>query len=333
MELKRRPTALSYSSYSLFVKNPDEFYMRYLAGSKAPRIPQEAPMGVGSAFDAFVKAELHSAVFGPNSDPDFEFNKLFEDQVEPHNRDFCKAAGEHALAAYKHTGAYQELLDLLLKSTEPPRFETKLDAVIEGVPISGKPDLRFMLKPRDREIRVILDWKVRGYCSKSTTSPSKGYALCRDGYVSAKPTKSHGKEHSNYLAYDHHGLTINQAMMEACNEDYADQVSIYGWMLGIVPGDESAVVAIDEIVAKPATPPELRVANHRARVGKEHQLKLLEGLKRCWNAIQTGHVFLDMSREDNDGRCEVLENVTIGLATDGSPEEQWYNDATRTTRF
>ena len=63
-------------------------------------------------------------------------------------------------------------------------------------------------------IDCILDWKVRGYCSKYAASPSKGYVLCRDGYKSEKPSRSHGTEHDNYLAYNHRGLTINAGYLE-----------------------------------------------------------------------------------------------------------------------
>jgi len=343
--IKRRPQALSYSSFSLFEKDSEEFYLRYLAGNKAPRVPQENYASIGSAFDARVKAGLHSALFGAGSDPNYEFGKLFEDQVEPHNRDWALGASEYVLESYIQSGAYKELLDLLQTAIEPPRFESKIDAVIDGVPVSGKPDLRFLIKPRDVVVRVVFDWKVKGFCSKHGASPSKGYAMCRDGYDAiklgvgatkaaplGKQSQSHGKEHDRYLAYDHHGLTINQGYMESCTEEYADQVSLYGWMLGEAPGDENVVVWIDEIVSKfmgEGQKPLLRVANHRARVSRDHQLKLLAKVKACWDAIQSGHVFAEMSREDNDSRCEVLDSMAVGLQTDGSAEENWFNEAVR----
>lgn len=344
-ELKRRPTALSYSSTSLFEKDTDEFFIRYLAGTKAPRLPQETFMSIGSGFDARVKAALHSAVFGPKSDPDFEFEKLFTDQVEPHNRDWAKVESEYVFDAYKLSGAYDELLALLLKSIEPPRFESKIDATINGVPFTGKPDLRFMLRFDGYDpVRIVLDWKVKGFCSKHGASPSVGYALCRDGYDAVKlglnatkafpmgkPSPSHGKEHDRYLAHNHRGLTINQAYMESCNDEYADQVSTYGWMLGETPGDENVVVWIDEIVAKYRKDmrPLLRVANHRARVSRDHQLKLCDRISECWNAITTGHIFRDMSRDESDSHCELLEGMAVGLKTDGSSAEAFFNECTR----
>ncbi len=214
------------------------------------------------------------------------------------------------------------------------------------MPFLGKPDLRFMLRFDGHDpLRIILDWKVKGFCSKYGASPSKGYALCRDAYdfrigsqnstkkePEGKPSKSHNTEHANYLAYNHRGLTINQGMMEQCNAEYADQISCYGWLLGEEPGDENVVVWIDEIVAKfmgEGFNPLLRVANHRARVSRAHQLALMEKITKCWNAITTGHIFQDMSRADSDGRCEVLEETSVGLQTDGSAEENWFNEVVR----
>lgn len=344
-ELKRVPKALSYSSWALFEKDAEEFYLRYLAETKAPRLPQENYMSVGSGFDAFAKAELHSAVFGPHTDKNFEFDKLFEDQVESHNRDFARSAGKYVLDCYKHSGSFDELLKLLKQAIEPPRFETNIEAMIDGVPCSGKPDLRFLLKPREETLRVVLDWKVKGFCSKHGASPSKGYAMCRDGYdyrplklnatkkaPDGKPSASHGTEHDNYKAFDFKGLTINEGFMEMCNDEYADQVSLYGWMLGETPGDENVVVWIDEIVSKfmgEGNNPLLRIANHRARVSRGYQLKLLEKIKKCWNAISTGHIFVDLSKADSDSRCEVLEGMSVGLQCDGSSEESWFNEVVR----
>lgn len=342
-ELKRRPKSLSYSAWALFEKDKEEFFVRYLADNRAPRLPQENYMSVGSAFDAYVKAALHTALFGKGHDPAFEFDKLFVDQVEEHNRDWARDAGQYIFDSYVLSGAYDELLKLLQQSTEPPRFESKIDATVDGVPFNGKPDLRFMLKFPDFDLlRVVLDWKVKGFCSKYGASPSKGYALCRDGYSpvgrnttkkcpEGKPSASHNTSHDNYLAHTHRGLVINAGMMEHCNDEYADQVSLYGWMLGETPGDENVVVAIDEIVAKfmPTERPLLRVANHKARVSRDHQLKLLGKMKACWNAITSGHIFNDMSREDSDSRCEILEQTALGLQTDGSTEENWFNEVVR----
>ncbi len=323
------PAYLSYSALSLFEIDPDEFYLKYLSDTRPGRLPQTLPMSVGSSFDAHVKSALHEALFGKDADPAYEFETLFTEQVEEQCRDFALKAGEYCFQAYKFSGAYDELLSLLQKSTEPPRFECKLSSDIAGVPFLGKPDCRFVLDLGEGRISIILDWKVRGFCSKHAVSPSKGYALCRDGF-SGKASRSHGQPHEMYMGWNFRGLTINRDFMENCNQSYADQCSLYGWLLGEPVGSDETVIFIDELVSKPnGEYPLLRVANHRARVGEEYQNRLLERVKKCWQAITSGHVFFDLSREESDLWIETLDDVAIGLATDGSFEEQWFNEVTR----
>jgi hypothetical protein len=343
----RTPKYLSYSGLSLWEKDKEEFYLRHLAETRPPKIPQENFMSIGSAFDAYVKSELHAAIFGPGADPQFEFDAIFVAQVEEHNRDWAREHAKYVYDCYVHTGSYDELLTMLKQSIEPPKFESKVDGLINGVvPFTGKPDCRFVLKFPDYDpVRIILDWKVKGYCSKYGASPSKGYALCRDGYDAiklgidktkkeplGKQSKSHGTSHDLYLPMNHRGFTINTGYMEDCNSEYADQVSIYGWLLGETPGDENVVTWIDELVCKftgDGNRPLLRVANHRARVRGEYQKKLLNRAYECWDAITSGYIFRDVSRDDSDSRAQALEQMSIGLQSTGTAEDDWFNEVVR----
>ena len=331
----RTPRSLSYSSMSLWYKDQDEFYIRYLADHAAPRLPQEQPAAVGSAFDAYTKSMLAHALFGNAASAQFEFAAIFESQVEPQNRDFALMAGKRVFKAYKLCGAYDDLLKQLQQSIEPPRFEFKVDGLILGVPFTGKPDCRFVLDLGQGRIPCIYDWKVRGYCSKYGASPSKGYATCLDGFV-GKASRSQGKEHALYKAMDFRGLTINSGYMEFCNDEYADQLSLYGWLLGEKIGDENTVLGIEELCAKfmgEGNPPTLRYARHRGRVKADYQQKLAEKVATCWQAITSGHVFSSLSREDSDARCAVLEEMSVGLMSDGSALDKWFSDATRPSFF
>ena len=329
----RIPTYLSYSSMSLFEKEPEEFYLKYLSENRPPRQPQTEPMCVGSSFDAYVKSALHETLFGAGADPVYEFTTLFESQVEPQNRDFALPAGAYCFEAYKLTGSYEELLELLEQSTEDPQFETKLEGLIGGAPFLGKPDGRFVLDIGYGRISVVLDWKVKSFCSKWPASPSKGYALCRDGF-NGKPSRSQNKSHKMYMPYDFKGMEINRDYMENCNPSYADQCTLYGWLLGEEVGGE-ALVFIDELACKPqgvavnGEYPTIRVANHRSRVHPDYQQKLVERVQRCWGAITSGHVFLDSTREESDLLIETLDDMGTGLASDGSAEEDFYSDCTR----
>ncbi len=334
----RLPTYLSYSSMSLFEMDPPEFYIKYLSETRPARQPQTGPMCVGSAFDAYVKSALHAALFGVSADPVYELQTLFEDQVEPQNRDFAWGAGKHCFEIYQLTGAYAELLDLLKQSVEEPRFECKLTGVIGGAPFLGKPDCRFVLDLGEGRISIVLDWKVKGFCSKSAASPSKGYALCRDGYT-GKSSRSHMKSHKMYMEYDFRGIKINRDYMENCSQSYADQCSLYGWLLGEPIGSEENIVWIDELVSKPTGDvlegnyPLMRVSNFRARVKPEYQQQLVDRVSNCWEAVMNGHIFTDLSREENDAQIEMLDGIATGLATDGSPEENWYSEVVRPQLF
>ena len=331
----RVPRSLSYSSMSLWYKDQDEFYIRYLADHAAPRLPQEQPAAVGSAFDAYTKSMLAHALFGNAASAQFEFAAIFESQVEPQNRDFALTAGKRVFKAYKLCGAYDDLLKQLQQSVEPPRFEFKVDGLILGVPFTGKPDCRFVLDLGQGRIPCIYDWKVRGYCSKYGASPSKGYSTCLDGFV-GKASRSQGKEHAMYKAMDFRGLTINSGYMEFCNDEYADQLSLYGWLLGEKVGDENTVLGIEELCAKfmgEGNPPTLRYARHRGRVKADYQQKLAEKVATCWQAITSGHVFSTLSREDSDARCAVLEEMSVGLASNGTALDDWFNDVTRPKFF
>jgi hypothetical protein len=331
----RIPQSLSYSSMSLCEKQPEEFFLKYLSNHRPPRLPQVPAMAVGSAFDAYTKSMLAYALFGRAMPSQFEFGTIFESQVEPQCRDFALKAGKVVFKAYKFCGAYDDLLQLLQKSVEPPRFEFTVEGLIGAAPFLGKPDCRFVLDLGEGRIPCIWDFKVKGYCSKYGASPSKGYSTCLDGFASTKPSRSQGKEHGSFLAMQDRGLTINAGYMETCSTDYADQLTLYGWLLGEKPGDESVILGIEELVAKfmgEGNVPTMRYARHRGRVKGEYQQKLFDRVQTVWTQVTSGHIFTDMSKADNDARCVVLEDMALSLVTDTSEEGRWFNEATRPQR-
>lgn len=277
-------------------------------------------MSVGSAFDAFVKYELAKDLFGQKSP--FEFEEIFEDQVEEQNRDWAREAGQHTFDCYCVTGSYDELLADLEKSLEPPRFEFSVQRTVNGVPMLGKPDCRYV---DPSGLPVILDWKVCGYCSKSARSPSKHYRMVRDGWDFGKPSRGASQAHKGYMPINHHGMEIHGGYLEYANESYADQISMYGWLMGEEVGDEKVICRIDEICAKPAgDKPFLRVANHIARVSEVHQKSLMNRYAVCWEAIETGLIF-DLDPVKNAERVEVLADYYAQL----NVEDDFYSSMVR----
>jgi hypothetical protein len=332
----RLPKSLSYSSFSTLEKNPEEFYCKYLADNRPEREPQTPPMCAGSAFDAYVKSALHRALFGSGLDPKYEFSALFESQVEKHNWDFALRAGKHLFQAYRDCGAYGDLLVLLNQAVEPPKFEFSVFGTVGGAPFMGKPDCRFVLDYGHGRIHNIYDWKCRGYCGKYNTSPTPGYAICRDCFPGEKLSKSHGKEHGKYLGQDFRGLTINAGYMETCSQDFAAQLCLYAWMLGETPGDENVVLGIEELCAKfmgEGVRPNLRYARHRARAKTEFQLKLVDRVKNAWERITSGHFFPEMPLDQSKARCELLEDVAKANNTACDETEEWFKDVTKSNFY
>ncbi|GAF74341.1 unnamed protein product, partial [marine sediment metagenome] len=174
----RTPKYLSPTSVSLWQQDTELFYSRYLADNKLPRDPQTQPMSIGSSFDAYAKSYLHEKLYGKNVDSRYNLRTLFEEQVSEHNRDWAWEHGKYVFDEYKRAGCFADLLLELGKAVAKPRFEFTISDEISNVPLLGKPDIFFI---NEEGARVVYDWKVNGYCSKSIKSPAKGYVKLRPG--------------------------------------------------------------------------------------------------------------------------------------------------------
>ena len=315
----RKPKYLSPSSLCLWESDKEEFFFKHLATVRPPRMEQKNYMGMGSAFDAFVKAELHTALFGAGTDVEFEFDTIFCNQVEPQNRDFCMAAGQYVFDAYKSCGAYDDLLTDLQGGEFEPQFEFRADKKIDGVPLMGLPDCRYIHKTG---AHVILDWKVNGFCSKHGATPYKYYSLIRDGWGGdeAKASRSNGKSHPGYSKMTHKGVEIGSHYLHETCPDWADQLCIYSWMLDEPVGGEDVIVCMEQIAAKFRKDkyPLLRIANHRCRIQEAWQNELVQRLTSCWKVVNSDHIFRDMSKEDSQERQELLEMEAKAMAIDAN---------------
>ncbi len=327
---------LSPTSIALWAKNKDEFYLNYLATERAPRFPQTKPMSIGSSFDAYTKSFLHQALFGVNNDPKFAFQTLFEAQVEPQNRDWAIIHGKHAFEEYKKAGALSDLMLELQSAIGSPRFELDVKGAVEGhregitknlgpVTFLGKPDVFYINKAGTY---VILDFKVNGWCSTRTTSPMAGYCKLRSS------SGARGGQHKDCQIMMWGGQMINVAhYLEQLDDDWARQLSIYGWLCGMNVG-QPFIVAIDQLVCSPSGLdfPLVRIAEHRLRVSLEHQWKVFAEAEELWYTIKSGHIFQDMPREESDAKCRALEKQALALSGKGSPEDMIFATMTRGAR-
>jgi hypothetical protein len=311
-----RPKFLSPSALSVWLGNQEEYFQKYLAVNKQPRMPQTQAMSVGSAFDAYVKHYLHRALGG--TDPRFEKDALFEIQVESQNRDFARKAGAHCFAVYSSSGALDELLRLLQKSPIPVKMETtETNTVVDGsVPLLGKPDLAF---GSPTGFLLTLDWKVNGYCSIWGKAPTKGYVDIRD--------ESGGKKgpHKEASTWNEHGIVYNTTpSIEREDDSWARQLATYSWLAGKKIGEELIVFVEQLCVNKDR---KIRIAHHRSVITETFQRETYKQYANLWEVVNSDHIFRDLSLADSQARCEVLSRQMIN--SDDTDDERWLKEAAR----
>jgi len=328
----RIPRYLSNTSIQLFYSDRMEFYLKYLADERPPRFKQTQPMSVGSAFDAFVKNYILLRLVGKDSLPEeFELDVIFTTQVEEQHRVWAREAGEYVFNCYKRSGALADLMFELGKAAEQPRFEFTVERTIDGIPLLGKPDVWFVVDG----MQVLIDWKVNGYCSRSSVSPRKGYIKLVDGWdhQKQKPSRNHRAPHKDAQIIMVKGIQINAAIfLEDVDSKWADQTCLYGWLMGAEIG-EKFLTGIDQIVGKPnpGGKPWLRIARHRTRVSEGYQRLLWKRIKHVWDTIQSGHIFDDMPKEKSIERQAMLDDYHKAYEGD-DPNEKWFREATRDRR-
>ncbi len=310
----RIPKYLSPSSLSKFESDRRTFYTRYLCDIRSERSPQQDFMGVGSAFDGFVKHQIHRDIYGEAATKGTPYDRetIFETQVEPCVRDIARERGEDLFAQYVECGSYGALLSEIAKSPYAPEMEFTVKGEVEGVPLLGKPDLRYVTKGG---VHVIADWKVNGSTSKTGASPFKGYQVARDFWGS----NTNGKCHKIYKGEAYKDVEVQDLWLEDKCDYWADQLAIYGWLLGEPIGSENFVVRMEQVACRPVKTrdlPRAKFATHMNRISEGYQQALLARIRMCWSTILSGHIFDDMSREESDELCEILDGkaaTPVGL--------------------
>lgn len=300
----RTPKYISPSSLSKWEESRQTFYMWYLCDFRTPRPPQKDFMAVGSGLDAFVKSAIHEAIYGKEATKGspYEFDAIFETQVEAHVRDQTILLAGDLFEQYVESGAYASLLADIQKSPIPPQMEFEVKGEVGGVPLLGKPDLRYVTQEC---VNVVTDWKVNGSTSTIGASPQQGYKICKD-YGS----RTNNKAHKKYVPMEYKGVEINEKFLEEFVPYWADQLGIYSWLLGEPVGSEDYVVRIEQVACRPIKErdlPRAKFACHMARISKEHQEKLLKRIQECWETINSGHIFTDLTLEESAKLCEVLD--------------------------
>lgn len=331
----REPKYLSPSSMSKWAEDPNAYYKKYLSDMAEEDQPQTQAMAVGSAFDAFVKSHLYEALFGSPSaagnDARFTKDAIFEDQVDAHNRDFGRKAGEVCFAQYRMLGALDGLMVTLGRSKGPPKFEMDVrgpvsygrNGIVQTVPMRVKPDLHFI---NEHDAFVILDWKVNGYCSNSGRSPTQGF-------VKARRKGKMPWTHDDAKLGTHKGVMINVAKgLEAYDAEWARQCSVGAWVCGSPVGSDFVAIIHQLACAPGVGTPKITVAEHAGHVSPAYQELIHEEAVKMWTAITQKfhgpgcwkdvedtdaryyltcecpkHVFRRMPMEDSIKNCQLLD--------------------------
>lgn len=327
----RKPDYISPTALKLYRDNRDEYYLRYLADTKSPRDGQTQPMSIGSAFDAYVKSDIHTKLFGAAATKggEYDFENIFVKQVEETHRKWARIHGKHVFDMYKSSGALADIMLELNSAIGTPRFEFELrgevrsvDKTIDGVVLMGKPDIYFTNK---EGVGIIFDWKVNGYCSPHHTSPKVGFVCCKPGW----------NMHKDCDRVKYKGIFINKATtLDRVEADWAAQLSMYSWLCGEEVGSKF-ITAVDQIVCnnKGGDWPELRFAQHRLLVDSDYQHRLFNEAKELWTGIQTNHYFYDMTKEESISRCQLLDQRAKEMwEVSDNVEDQMFKTLTNISR-
>jgi hypothetical protein len=326
---------ISPSGLARWLGSEEEYYTQYLSDDRPDREPQNSPMAIGSAFDAYCKSYLHEKLFGVGNDPKYALDAIFEAQVEPQCRDLAKRNGKYVFEQYQSSGALSDLMLDLSKANGTPRFEFEVSGAINGyregrqeemgeVIILGKPDVSYV---NQNGKHIILDWKVNGYYSQYPPSPMKGYIRMR----SAGKTNHGMHKEANVMMVD--GVMINVThYLETLNEEWATQLASYCWLCGDAVGSH-LTVQIHQIVcnAQKSILPSIRVAEHSLRISPNYQLKVFNQYCELWDRVHSDHYFRSMTKQESQLRCQMLDGMANAIRGDGSPKDEWFRTATRNT--
>lgn len=247
-------TYISPSAFKIYRTCQNQFYHFYLAGHAYIERETNRAAGIGTIFDAHLKAHLNK-LLGIN-DPRLEFENLTrfitwaEDVDVP---EVYEIAGEVAFGYIKNKfhSRFLKAKDIVL--------DREMYGLIHTIPILGILDANLDSIP--------FDWKLRGFNSK--TSPTKGYQ---------KRWDSHGnimKPHKDS------GFPCN---LEAGNVDFALQMLWYNWLnqyQNRIPKEKKDYI-IHEICWDSR---DWNLTEHTGQISNEFEQEILKELTAMWNNI------------------------------------------------
>lgn len=306
-EMKSSLPYLSPSSFKMAEQKPDEFYIEYLSGMPRSARVSSLPMSLGSAVDARIKEKLYKE-FVSEQKNEYSFDYMFE-RIDSPDKEVTRKDSLYLFEKYIKCGAFADLVIELNQGLKGSlNFQFKLTTEIKDIEIgdsdgeplrlSGWPDLMFSILINGSIFRVIYDWKVNGYYSAYSTSPIMYYNKCRYVDGSKLPESHKGFKRSSSID----SLLLHDGPVP--DADWRDQLTIYSWMSGNGI-EEECVHGIEQITGSGS---KLRMTSARYYDNdKNYKVNLLSRLRTVWKNCNDGHFFKNLSKEDNDRKCELLD--------------------------
>lgn len=294
---------LSFSSLKLWETDPVAWAVRYLGGIKTV---QNAPMAVGTVFDAIVKTGLDHAVNGEPLDVDKYLAGSL--QVTGVEKDAAIAGGQNTYNEYIKQGRFDALLrriregnyvlDLIGNRTDVIQCTDIETREIIDVRVNCRPDL--VLIAIDNV--VVGDWKVNGYYSKNGASVGTGWV---------EKTNARDRRGRAECTIGYHGWEINAGQMSKLQDEWATQLSIGAMVWGVV--DVDCVLVIEQAAWSNGV---CRFGSHRYALEKPTWLETIKSrLLRMWKAVK-----LEGRPLKYCGFSEVEESGQLEMILQGSSE-------------
>lgn len=258
---------LSPTSYMEWNHCAAKFVTKRLMGYPRRQDTQGKPAAMGCAFDAFIKRWLASRKPELTNRPDLSMESLVEQISRQEDREQIIDSARSVAIKYTELNLGNQLFKENLYDLELDIFHMMGDVRLFGkLDAACNPDYVDYCPGWDGE-KVALDWKVRGYGSKSKYSPTPGY--------------------KEYVTFDGKRKPFhvkNSSPLEDLNDRWAIQLSFYAWMLnGLEEPTKNMPVAIDEITYCPAG---IVFTQIRTYISLAYQKMLFASVKKAWRDIQ-----------------------------------------------
>lgn len=316
------PKYLSPSQASLFFSDREEYYLRYLAANRLPRLPQTEAMALGGAFDSHLKRALAKRYLSPSDarlleGGEYDLSCMLDHAIEPHlDRAKLTQLGRLLFDGYISSGAWERLLrdmDNMDAGTLCMEQAVYYTCPETGLCIMGKPDIAF----KRGGVGHVYDAKVNGFYSKAGASPIKNHIWnSYDGFA-----------HLDAVVQRHACGTLVDVTSHFV-EDYVRQISTYSWALF---GRDSYVIGgIEQLACKVVSPRARKVptcvvggvgvtyCSTRAVIGDVVMSRLYEEYLFMWQCLTSGYIFdgVVSSRAESDDLCVVLEGRANAVIED-----------------